>query len=503
MKKSPSFSDILSRAAFGGCAAVFLLFAAFLCAAEPAAYDYGDEPMRYLKNDRVTLGIDLSIGGAVTWLSDEANGGENMINSVDWGRQIQLSYYSGPVPYIGPNGEEPHKEWRNLGWNPIQSGDCGGFRSKVTAFKQIGKNKMAVQTIPMLWPNENIPAECVFECVYTLMPNGFVLDATIKNARSDTRQYPAMRQEIPAIYTNGPWYKLVSYLGDEPFQKKPVTVLVDRNDEKGWPWINYYAPEHWTALVDDNGMGLGVYQPEATRISGGFFGGDALKGVGGPKDPQTGYIAPLSQMILDHNIKRTYRAYFIVGSIDEIRSRVYKLAKKGMPNLPVWKFDGDRHNWTYEGSARDGGYPIDGCLDISFDASPQGGIDGPETFWVAEKTPILEIDAALLLDGASAGEEELLSANFAPVSPHDMVDDIKWPLNPQQEKEKAEKAEKYPVLPGFTAQVPIAADGTRGVWSVDLRQYEQYTGAMKTFTVGFPARRGNIKIYGIRLRAAE
>ncbi|MBR6481486.1 MAG: hypothetical protein IKT12_07260, partial [Thermoguttaceae bacterium] len=63
--------------------------------------------------------------------------------------------------------------------------------------------------------------------------------------------------------------------------------------------------------------------------------------------------------------------------------------------------------------------------------------------------------------------------------------------------------EKYPVLPGFTAQVPIAADGTRGVWSVDLRQYEQYTGAMKTFTVGFPARKGNIKIYGIRLRAAE
>ena len=27
-----------------------------------------------------------------------------MINSHDWGRQIQLSYYSGPAPYVGPNG---------------------------------------------------------------------------------------------------------------------------------------------------------------------------------------------------------------------------------------------------------------------------------------------------------------------------------------------------------------------------------------------------------------
>ena len=499
MKRFSALFGILQRPVTAGCAAAVLLSAALLSAAEPAAYDYGDEPMRYLKNDRVTLGIDLSIGGAVTWLSDEANGGENMINSSDWGRQIQLSYYSGPVPYIGPNGEQPHEAWRNLGWNPIQSGDCGNFRSKVTAFKEIGKNKMAVRTVPMLWPNQNLPAECVFECVYSLMPNGFVLDATIKNARSDTNQYPAMRQEIPAIYTNGPWYKLVTYMGDEPFKKKPVTVLIDKGDGKGWPWINYYNPERWSALVDENGMGLGVYQPESTRTTAGFFGGDELKGIGGAKDGQTGYIAPLSMMILDHNITRTYRAYFIVGSIDEIRSRVYKLAKKGLSEMPEWVFDGDRHNWIYEGSARDGGYPIDGCLDISFDDSPQGGIDGPETFWEAEKAPVLEIDAELLLDGAEPGEETNLTAHFAPVSPRDMVDDIKWPLNPEQEKAKAERAEKYPVLPGFSAPIPIPADGTRGTWSVDLSRYDAYKGAMKAFTVGLPPRKGEIKIYSIRL----
>jgi hypothetical protein len=28
-----------------------------------------------------------------------------MINSYDWGRQIQMSFYSGPVPYVPEGGE--------------------------------------------------------------------------------------------------------------------------------------------------------------------------------------------------------------------------------------------------------------------------------------------------------------------------------------------------------------------------------------------------------------
>lgn len=478
--------------------AVLLLAVSVLRAEEPA-FDYGDEPMRYLENDRVSLGIDLSIGGAVTWLTDARNGGENMINSSDWGRQIQLSYYSGPVPYIGPNGEQPHEAWRNLGWNPIQSGDCGGFRSKVVAFKRIGKNKMAVRTIPMLWPNKNLPAETVFECVYTLTNDGFILDATIKNHRSDTNQYPCMRQEIPAVYTNGVWYKLVSYLGDEPFKKKPVTVLIDKPDGKGWPWINYLSTERWSALVDENGMGLGVYQPESARTTAGFFGGDDLKGTGGPKDGQTGYIAPLSMMVLDHNIERSYRAVFILGSVDEIRAKVYKLAKKDIPAVPDWKFSGDRLNWTYEGSACDTGYPIGDHLEISFDGDRQGGLDGPETFWNSENAPILEIDAAFT---AEKPESEL-TVHLAPFSPADTVDTIKWPLNPEQEKAKAEKEKQYPALPAISLKLPIQCDGQRNIWRLDLRDEPRYTGAMKGMTIGFPTMKGKADVYGIRFTGGE
>ena len=479
-----------------------LCAAGAVSAAGPEPFDDGGEPMRYLSNGRVTLGIDLSIGGAVTWLSDEAAGGENMINSFDWGRQIQLSYYSGPVPYVGPDGEPPAPQWAALGWNPIQSGDSGGFRSKVIEFRRIGEDKMAVRTVPMLWPNKNVPAETVFECVYTLMPDGFILDATIENARSDTAQYPARDQEMPAVYTNGPWYKLVSYLGSEPFRNRPVTVLVDRNDGKGWPWLNYYSPERWSALVDENGMGLGVFQPESVRNSAGFHGGDALKGAGGAKEVQTGYIAPLCMTILDHNITRTYRTYFIVGSADEIRARVYELAEKEVPPLPEWTFDGDRRNWFYRGGVSDAGYPVRDGLEISFEAAPGGEIRGPETFWTAEDAPVLEIDAELSVEGAGPGEPVTLPLRIVPFSPRDTVDIDAWPLNPEHEKKRAEKFEQYPVLPEIPAGLSMA-NGQRRVWTADLRNVEGYAGAMKSLAILTPPRKGKLNLYGVRLRRAE
>ena len=55
-------------------------------------FDFGSEPVRYIENDRVKLGLNLALGGAVTYLEDKANQSGNMINSADWGRQIQLSY---------------------------------------------------------------------------------------------------------------------------------------------------------------------------------------------------------------------------------------------------------------------------------------------------------------------------------------------------------------------------------------------------------------------------
>jgi hypothetical protein len=85
--------------------------------------------MTFLDNGEVRIGMDLSLGGAVTFVSSREHPG-NIINRADLGRQIQMSHYSGPKPFELP-GKKPHPNWVGIGWNPIQSGDCYLNPSKV------------------------------------------------------------------------------------------------------------------------------------------------------------------------------------------------------------------------------------------------------------------------------------------------------------------------------------------------------------------------------------
>ena len=461
-------------------------------------FDFGSEPIRYIENDRVKVGFDLSIGGAVVYLEDKANKSGNMINSFDWGRQIQLSYYSGPRPFIGPNGEQPSPSWAGLGWNPIQSGDCGGYGSRVLEF-EASNDKAFVKTRPMLWPHSGVPAECVFECRYQLTDNGFQLDATIINNRSDKKDYGGNSQETPALYTNAPWYKLVSYIGDKPYENEPVTVVVDKGDGKGWPWVYYYTPESWSALVNDDNFGVGVYQPFSTRTTAGFHGGDAAKGRPlGTKDGPTGYIAPLETTILDWNIKRTYRATFIVGSLDEIRKTVYELAKENYQATPEWVFESDRRNWVYA-NATDEGFPIKGALKINLNPKINSVALSPQTFWKAENAKKLEIELALKddlvskdgakIDGAKIDDE--LTIKLVPVAPSDLVDYLGWSEGDKDAaKDRAEKAKKYPDRPALAVKARVKFDETSRVVSVDLSQVEGYEGGFKQLEIVFPKRAG-------------
>ncbi len=55
-----------------------------VCATTPSTRE---SEMEYLDNGMLRVGIDLSIGGAITYLA-ESTSGTNMINSFDWGRQV-------------------------------------------------------------------------------------------------------------------------------------------------------------------------------------------------------------------------------------------------------------------------------------------------------------------------------------------------------------------------------------------------------------------------------
>jgi hypothetical protein len=336
------------------------------------------EQMSFLDNGTIKIGVNLDIGGTITFLARSGGGEkENTINSHDLGRQIQQSYYSGPTPF-----GKSHPNWKNWGWNPIGSGDVYGNPARVVEHTNDGK-LLYVKTIPMQWALKNLPGECTFESWITLDGHGARVRNRLVNHRSDHTQYPAQGQELPAVYTVGKLHRLFSYTGARPFEDQPLTQI--RN--AGPPWSNWKATENWAALVNDHGWGVGVIHPGVYSFIGGFYG---KPNVGGPRDDSTGYIAPTRSEILDHNIVYEYRYQLVLGSIEEIRARA--LADRIRDTRPDYHFTRDRQHWVYH-DASDTGLPMTEGWRIKLGAK-SASLTGPEQWWRAEDASKLYIRVA-------------------------------------------------------------------------------------------------------------
>ena len=329
--------------------------------AEAEDYKILDDNVVYIENEYIKFGINAALGGTVTYLAE--HGKKNLINSYDWGRQVQLSFYSGPVPFH-PEGTEMGKHWTHTGWNPIQTGDCFFNRAKLVEHKIEG-NTLYVKCIPMQWALNNVPGECTFELWYTLDGKTVNVTARINNNRSDKTQYRACGQELPAVYTNGEFYRIVAYVGEEPRTGGKLTEIVSKNTgDRNWPSEFMLYPEGWVALVNDDDYGLGVYNPHTCGAVGGFAGGVELMGKGGTKDCQTGTVSPTTSVILDHNIVYTFHFSLIVGDLNSIRETALALDDK--VDHRRFDFSHDRQNFYYH-NTKDKGFGNQDCLDFDFD----------------------------------------------------------------------------------------------------------------------------------------
>ena len=165
-----------------GCMSAILLlaplYAASVGAGEPR-HQRDESRMSYLDNGTIRLGIDLSLGGAITFLSSSKDQ-LNVVNNHDCGRQIQMSHYSGPVPFV-VGDKRPHKSWTGIGWNPIQSGDVYHNRSQVLEHRNDGRT-LYVKCVPMHWPLENVP-----RCAAASRTRGPTRRSTLPAARNCPR----------------------------------------------------------------------------------------------------------------------------------------------------------------------------------------------------------------------------------------------------------------------------------------------------------------------------
>src|SRR6266487_4629911 len=219
-----------------------LLVVAALALAPPA-----HAALSVLDNGKVRVGIDLDQGGKLTWLSRSQ--GEHADNLLF---EAEQSYYGGPF---------------SSDWSPFWHGYQDP--ASVVAHSNDGHSTIYDRAV---W----LGCECSMETWITLQGNAVVVRNRLASFRSDTASYPPGWQELPALYAAGP-YRIVTYDGLDPYTHGPTHDVTDLATFPFFTPRHYdmLASEHWAALLDESGFGIGLVEPDLLRIVGssGYEGG--------------------------------------------------------------------------------------------------------------------------------------------------------------------------------------------------------------------------------------
>jgi hypothetical protein len=180
----------------------------------------------------------------------------------------------------------------------------------------------------MQWDMDNKPAEAVMEQWTSLCDNVVSVRCCLSCHRTDQiygEGFPN-DQEIPAVYPISALHNLYAYFGNAPFTGAEVTSTEVIQLESGFwgiytPDTGQFPTEKWMAFVDDDTWGIGIYSPQATKFLAGRAGRSGKEST----SSSTGYIAPVRVETLMKNSVSEYNYYLIIGTLDEIRAKVYQI----------------------------------------------------------------------------------------------------------------------------------------------------------------------------------
>lgn len=305
----------------------FALAAVFLSQCARSQIPQNNDPI--IDNGILTLKLDLTRGGAISYLSLSGSA-RSVVNIADEGRYIQQSYYAGKSVDRKADGQSPN--WSPWSWNPIQVGDAFRNRAQILSFQK-KENEFYVKCIPMQWDMNNRPAEAEMEQWTTLLGSVIKVRNRLTCRRTDQIYGDSTLndQELPAVYPISALKNLYTYFGNIPFTNAPLSHLEVVNLSSGFWGIYKDVSEHWMAFVDENLWGVGIYNPMCDNFLAGMSGSPD----GEATDGSTSYIAPVKKEIICKNCVYSYEYYIIIGTLTEIRSKIYEL-RKACRHLPVF-----------------------------------------------------------------------------------------------------------------------------------------------------------------------
>lgn len=308
--------------------------------------------MTYLDNGTIRLGIDLTWGGAISYLSVSGTT-QNLVNRHDAGRLIQQSYY-GAGMYSG------------CGWgaNPVQGGDIRNNPSGILAYYN-DNTTVYVKSRPLDWCLSDVPANAYMENWYTLEGNAVKVVNRFHNFDSG---FGLIRdQELPAVFTPESLSSFSRYAGTMPFTGDSLTT-----GTPGFPNVSHYQSEAWGTHLDAGGEGLGWYTPNVHYSTNYVYTG---AGTGGEYGDKVAYTAPVYRFAVLPDESYQYEYYLVPGSAADTRSLAYD---KQYRTASAWDFprDGDRDGWSLTAAA-DGNGPGGGIWAMTPPASVPFSIVSP------------------------------------------------------------------------------------------------------------------------------
>ena len=315
----------------------------------------GPSGMTYLDNGVIRVGVNLDDGGKITFLAP-ASGPRSGTNLVF---QSEQSYYRSQPD------QDPF-------WHA--SGDSAMVLTSLNDERTIYTKAIPQAT----WPAPP-PCECTLEQWITIDGSTVRVRNRLRNFLSDAGRYRASGQELPALYTLGPAYRLITYDRGAPYTRGPLHEFTQADGGQLFtpaPSPTFWATEHWAALVGDDDFGVGLFEPDRTHFTGVAGSPDA-----GPW-AVNGYLTAPTNEILDANATYSYEYTLIVGPLARIRAYAYAHRPD---NRPDYHFRRDRQSWWYW-NATDRGFPIRGALRVQLDQDDPQMI-GPEEWWRAKSVP--------------------------------------------------------------------------------------------------------------------
>jgi hypothetical protein len=279
-----------------------------------------------LDDGDLTVAFDLTRGGAIAGIAFSGSA-RNLVNVADEGRYIQQSYYAGHRLARKAEGQAPN--WSPWPWNPIQVGDAFGHRARLLTHTNDAR-LFYTKCIPMLWDMNNQPGEAEMEQWTSLSGRCIHVRSRLTCHRSADPYGEGVEnsQEMPAVYPISALSQLYTYRGDKPFQNEPLENPAVVNLASGF-WGTYdRVSEHWMAFVDDQNVGLAVYNPQCTNFLAGRSGNPG----GETKDASTSYIAPVKGCVLMKNSVFEFNYDLVVGTLEQIRAEIYRLHQSQSPN---------------------------------------------------------------------------------------------------------------------------------------------------------------------------